>query len=132
MVQTAGRNDLVGDPIVDHTRADTKMFRNVLYGLFFWFLLVHGWNRVLVPYPRNTGAGKGIALVALESLGVKLGCDLGVGVVSGPTRAHVGPAPRYDASVRPRGEVARRRDLRIGRLANADAESPCHARAFPR
>ncbi len=81
MVQAAGRDGFVGDPVVDDTRTNAELLRYFLYRLFSQILFVHRWNRVLVPYPGNAGAGEGVAFVALESLGVELSGDFVIGVV---------------------------------------------------
>ena len=81
MVQAARRDDLVGDPVVDDTWANSELLRHLLHRLFSRPFLVHRWNRVLVPYPGNTRAGEGVSLVDLESFGVELGGDFVIGVV---------------------------------------------------
>ena len=81
MVQTTGRDHLIGDPVVDDTGAHSELLRHLLHRLFFRLLFVHRWNRVLMPYPGNAGAREGVAFVTLESFGVELDGDFGIGVV---------------------------------------------------
>ena len=79
MVQTPGRDDLVGDPVVDDTWANSESLCYLLDRLFFRLLLVHRWYRVLVPNPGNARASEGVAFVALEPFGVEGVGDFVVG-----------------------------------------------------
>jgi len=72
VVQAAGRDDLLRDPVVDDTRANAKLLGHLLYREFSRLLFVHGWNGMLVPDPGDAGTGEGIALVAGEPFGAAL------------------------------------------------------------